>query len=69
MREFWRKIKGWFVMDEPYYEDYADEGWEDYYDGWEYEECPYDGYSFAATMWKKGYLQAKNHSIRNMYRS
>jgi len=35
------------------------EGWDDYWDGWTFEECPYRGRSATATsMWEAGFLDA-----------
>ena len=66
MREFWLKIKGWFNMDcdADYSDYYIDEGWDNYYEGWDYRECPYPEGSFCAMQWKTGYLQAQNYERR-----
>lgn len=59
MWEFFRKLfVGKTYMDE---EEYVDEGWEAYYDGWEYEECPYEDGRYPSIFWKKGWTQAYNN--------
>lgn len=60
---FVKLLRGETTMDE---EEYVDEGWEAYYDGWEYEECPYPDGRFPAIMWKKGWVQAENNCRQSM---
>lgn len=61
--KIFRGLKRAISMD---YDYYVDEGWDNYFDGYERHENPYVVGSFAHVQWENGWYQAMKYDRREV---